>query len=295
MKWIVLIFGVRLFALALPCSAAEPCRNIAVKASLAVAGGEVSLADLLEPTTCAGYRKAAAGMSLGAAPLAGTVRVLDGGEVRRRVAAIAEANGLKDEIVEEVPAKIVVQRQGGKKSCPSIAEFALQTLPVERRTGISQASFDCAAAWSVPEGAALQAIKTAWSSALQRWEFSLRCMRSADCVPFLVWAPVNHEKTSSRAMASVPIAARPGSSAPRQFSPAQSFVDSSVPYSGTGELIKPGQTAMLRWDEGGIRIVLPVTCLDGGALGETVRVRFKNAGRILRAEILSDGSLRAGL
>jgi flagella basal body P-ring formation protein FlgA len=75
-----------------------------------------------------------------------------------------------------------------------------------------------------------------------------------------------------------------------------SIQQSSDTFGAAGEqLIKPGQTATLRWDEGGIRIVLPVTCLDAGALGQTVRVQFKNARRILRAEILSDGTLRAGL
>jgi flagella basal body P-ring formation protein FlgA len=52
---------------------------------------------------------------------------------------------------------------------------------------------------------------------------------------------------------------------------------------------------MLRWDQGGIRVVLPVTCLDGGGLGEHVRARLKSAARILPAEVLQDGTLRASL
>jgi flagella basal body P-ring formation protein FlgA len=64
---------------------------------------------------------------------------------------------------------------------------------------------------------------------------------------------------------------------------------------GTGQLIKPGQTATLTWEQSGIRVVLPVTCLDGGGLGQLVRIRFKNGAQTLRAEVVGAGSLRAGL
>jgi flagella basal body P-ring formation protein FlgA len=38
-----------------------------------------------------------------------------------------------------------------------------------------------------------------------------------------------------------------------------------------------------------------VTCLDAGAAGEMVRVRFLTSSRILRAQVMADGTLRAGL
>jgi hypothetical protein len=41
--------------------------------------------------------------------------------------------------------------------------------------------------------------------------------------------------------------------------------------------------------------VLPVTCLEAGGLGQFVRIRFKNAARTLRAEIVGAGMLRASL
>ena len=63
--------------------------------------------------------------------------------------------------------------------------------------------------------------------------------------------------------------------------------------SGTGWLVKPGQTATLTWEQAGIRAVLAVTCLDAGRLGQVVRVRFKNAARIMWAKVTGEGTLRA--
>jgi flagella basal body P-ring formation protein FlgA len=66
---------------------------------------------------------------------------------------------------------------------------------------------------------------------------------------------------------------------------------------GKGEslLVRPGQTATLIWDKGGIRVILPVTCLEAGARGQVVRVRLKNVVRTLRAEVMEDGTLQVRL
>jgi flagella basal body P-ring formation protein FlgA len=60
-------------------------------------------------------------------------------------------------------------------------------------------------------------------------------------------------------------------------------------------LVKPGQIVTLTWDQRGIRIVLPVTCLDAGGMGQFVRVRLQNAPRVLRAEVVGQAMLRASL
>jgi len=287
MKWMIFVFAAAWFAPALPGLAGATCGHLRVKAQVVVGSGDISLADLLESGACRQYRQAAAEVKLGAAPLAGTVRVLDGGQVRRRLNGVATASGLREELVQDVPARIEVQRGGEKKACAAIAEFAVRSLSLERRSGISPESFHCAGASSIPADAPLEMAKAVWNAGLQRWEFSLRCTRSGDCVPFLVWAGESREKESSDAVAS----ARSGSPG-ISSSPSQPFDD----HAAVDErLIKAGQTATLRWDAGGIRIVLPVTCLDSGTLGETVRVRFKSTPRILWAEILSDGSLWAGM
>jgi hypothetical protein len=281
MKGIILTFAAGWFAFAPSCaSAGAACARLRVKDSVQIGGGELTLADLLSADTCLPVRMMAARISLGVAPLAGTVRVLERSQVRGLLEELGSASGLKDE-VENVPAKIVVQRWEVKKSCAAIAGFALRSSSTDGNRGPSLENFDCAAAQSIPEDAALELTKSAWNPALRRWEFSMRCARAEDCVPFLVWAG----GTPKGRVYGV-----------RSGAMLSSVQEPSAAYGAESErLIKAGQTAILRWDEGGIRIVLPVTCLEGGALGQTVRVRFKNAGRILRAEILSDGTLRAGL
>jgi flagella basal body P-ring formation protein FlgA len=62
-----------------------------------------------------------------------------------------------------------------------------------------------------------------------------------------------------------------------------------------GPAVQRGQTAMLTWEQGGIRVVLPVTCLEAGAAGQFVLVRFQNAPRTVRAEVVGAGEVRVSL
>ena len=52
-------------------------------------------------------------------------------------------------------------------------------------------------------------------------------------------------------------------------------------------VIRPGEGATLLWEERGIRLEIPVVCLDGGAKGETVRARVRGHGGRMFAN--SDG------
>jgi hypothetical protein len=277
-KWVILTLAGLWLAPTLP--AAVTCSQLRVKDYVELRGGEFTLADLLSSGTCSRMHEMASRVNLGAAPTAGTVRVLGRSQVQGWLDALAAASGISDEIASPVPAKIVVQRAGARKSCAAIADFARQSLTQADGRDVPLENFNCAAAQSIPEGTRLALTKSAWNTGLQRWEFSLRCSQSEDCVPFLVWA---RAVSGSRA-------SKPG----RTLLPFPSLRKSFETHGGGNErLIKTGQTATLCWDERGIRIVLPVTCLDSGTLGQTVRVEFKNARRILRAEIMSDGTLRA--
>ncbi len=279
--WSALVCLTLLFAAYKPCSAEVPCLQVKVQETVRVPAGELTLADLLSPDSCARLRTLAQQVSLGVAPLPGAVRVLSRGQVRGWLDDLMAASGLQQQIADELPRKILVWRAGAAKSCAKIARLVLRSLPAENGGNISTARVDCAAALSLPEAAPLELTKTFWNALLQRWEFSLRCSRYEDCAPFLVWATAPSTETQF-------------------FEPSTASTASlrKSPGGGTSlgnELIKRGQTATLRWDEPGIRVVLPVTCLEGGGIGQTIRVRFKDAGHILQAQILSDGTLWAGL
>jgi Chaperone for flagella basal body P-ring formation len=268
-------------------SAGQACRQLAVEASVEAGPGELTLGDVLSPGACPQLRAAAVRVSLGAAPLPGSVRMLDGREIRRRIENLegeieSSMAGTEKNWGMAIPERIVVKRRGATKSCAEIARFVagaaaagdLANAPSRWREDL-----ECAGARGVPGDAPLELTKTGWSAALERREFALRCARPRDCVPFLVWV---HEPKAAVGAASQSLQAS-GASSSRTFA------------SGRERLVAPGQTASLTWDQAGIRVVLPVTCLDAGGLGQFVRVRLKNAARILRAEVVGQGTLRANL
>jgi hypothetical protein len=169
--------------------------------------------------------------------------------------------------------------RGAVKSCYEIARHIKGSGAFENPTAMNRTLEDlnCAAAANIPEDAALELTRTHWNAALQRWEFVLRCARRADCVPFLVWA--HAEKSDAQVAHS-------------QFQ-RPDLVGSGANIAA--DLVKSGQTALLTWDSAGIRVVLPVTCLDAGSLGQTVRVRFQHVDRIVRAEVVGAGALTSTL
>lgn len=181
---------------------------------------------------------------------------------------------------------------GPAKSCQEIARLIVST-EATRNTKVpplSPESLHCAGAHGIAGGAALQLAKTSWNQALQRWEFTLRCTRPKDCVPFLVWAA--KEKTAAKGVDELSSAMALPVSLPKYLPKNQDAKSAEVM---SAALVKPGQTVTLSWEERGIRVVLPVTCLDAGGMGQLVRARLKNAPRILRAEVVGKAMLRAVL
>jgi hypothetical protein len=287
---VVLIGG--MLAACLPCAAELACEEVAVQARVEAVRGELTLADLLASKTCPPLRHAAEQVSLGSAPRTGSVRVIDGGQIRRLLEEVAGAKGLSrgETVAMQIPERIVVRRAGARKSCAQIATFLVsKALPGEAKgSPVSwQPHLDCNTTRAIPEDTPLELVKTRWNTALRRWEFELRCSRSEDCVPFLVWDRA--ERTLGARTASGQSEAAPRLTSAAAFSRKLSGAGAS----DTERLVMPGQTATLTWEHAGIRVVLPVTCLDAGGFGQFVRIRFKNAGRILRAQVVAKGTLRA--
>jgi Chaperone for flagella basal body P-ring formation len=285
MKWLALALMSGIFVTASPCAAEPVCTKVAIEASVAVGQDRLTLADLLARGTCPQWHQEAAQVSLGTAPRLGSLRVFDGRRIRPLIERLADPAGQSVKVARlQIPERIVVRRAGATKSCAEIAGF-LSAAPAQNQEIASapsrwQENVDCAAGRGIPETASLELTKTTWNAAARRWEFALRCARPQDCVPFLV---------SVRADA-------PRGGVQRATLPAESSTRVLAKAASGGErLVKPGQTAMLTWEQGGIRVVLPVTCLDAGALGQFVRVRLRNVTRTLQAEVVGEGSLRASL
>jgi len=276
------------------CRAETACTEVTVQANVESGQRELTLADLLASGSCVELLQAAALVGLGAVPRAESVRVLDGRQIRRRLEDLTEAGlNLKTITSMHVPVRILVRRAGATKSCAEIAQFVLGSAASQNMasaSGLWQENFDCAAARHLPEETPLELMKTAWNAPLQRWEFVLHCVRPEDCTPFMVWT--YKEKSASFAVAN----SRSDGGGQVTFLAVSSAPGSpeATGAGGSGGLVKRGQTATLTWDQAGIRAVLPVTCLEAGGLGKTVRVRFKNTPRVMWAEVTGEGTLRAG-
>jgi hypothetical protein len=281
----------------LGCARGQACQQwkveseveIGAETGIATEPGTLTLADLLGRGTCPEVRAAAARVQLGAVPRSGSVRVLAGSDVRRMLERL-EGGSLSSEKVGSmaIPERIVVRRRGATKSCVAIAGILAGSAAEDmaKLDGSWRENLNCAGARGIPEGAALELGKSGWSAAGERWEFALRCARPGDCVPSMVWVPGSKKAIAAMVLQSGAIRRTNAG----EFS--QRLGDGA---NGAPRLVKAGQTAILTWDEAGIRVVLPVTCLDAGGLGQFVRVRLKNVARTLRAEVMGQGTLWANL
>jgi len=291
---LMLIAGM-LVAASVRCRAGQACTAVTIEPRVEAGAGELTLADLLARGACPEWRAAAARVRLGGVPRSGSVRVLDGREIRRLLEELEGGVKLGKAGGMAIPERIVVKRRGATKSCAEIARFVAGAAPVEDLANVPsrwREDLDCAAARCIPEEAPLALTKTAWNAMLNRWEFGLRCARPEDCVPFMVWANANANHATAIVAG---IGSVQSEAARRAAASGESSWRIRSGASGPERLVAPGQTATLTWDDAGIRVVLPVTCLDAGALGQLVRVRLKNAARILRAEVVGAGTLRASL
>jgi hypothetical protein len=270
------------------CWGQLPCHAV-VLASVTVTD-HLSLADLLGPETCAELSRVAARVRLGAAPLWGSERVLDGGQVRSLVERIAKAGNLGGSVMVHAPERIRIQRAGVRASCADI-EAKIFSAPADQ--GLSSAAtgaaalhqMDCGVSGQISRDTPLEVQSRVWDPGLHSWNVQVRCRRPGDCVPFLVRGKdlrLRMEAAPHRE----PIAA-----------PASALVSPDIGAapvrSGAKPLVRPGQAAILVWDQDGIRAVVPAICLDNGDEGDIVRARVTRGGIVMRAIVIGAGRLRA--
>jgi len=297
MKTLLIAVGIAGFWLGAGVSPGQSSCQVTVRASVEVAG-EFSLADLLGRGTCSKMLGAAAQVRMGSAPVAGSVRVLEGREVRAAVQKVVQK--LKGNLGREagefapllVPERITVRRAGARASCADIA----RSIP-----GTSPGTADCGAADRIARDAALEFSRPAWDPALGRWQLYARCVHPADCVPFLVRLRGRDAGAGAGAGEGAEAEAETATEAGKARSPmarlaAMSSQSVGQAASGRGRavaLVRPGQAVTLLWDQDGIRLVIPAVALDPGAPGERVRARIVRGGRLVRAVVVSAGMVRA--
>ncbi len=270
-----------------------------IPAAIALPAGKFTLADLLTREACSELLQAAAAVPLGVAPLAASVRVLDGAQIRALletvVGELKRGGGtvpLRAPII--VPPRITVRRAGARAACSEIgsellASWANQhpqsSAPVGTELQVDEilrGETDCTAAGRIPREAALQLTGVMWDPVLRSWEVSARCVNPAECVPFLIRSRAGDDRFPQPP---------PGARMFRtRYILHAAAIDDNLSSSKLS--VKPGQRATLVWEQDGLRVVLRVICLDRGRVGDSVRARVEGGDRVLRAQVVAEGSLR---
>jgi hypothetical protein len=273
-----------LLMLSTPLSAESRCYAI-VKKNIEVTGDEFFLADLITSDSCPALRHAASGIYLGATPLAGSVRVIDGGEVRTYFAGLEKHIGSEAPAWEtaNVPERVVIRRAGSGTSCRRVVEKLIATLhssPIgmsEAEANVpldsSNAEVDCRGAGRIPENAMLETKKMAWNAASGSWNISVRCQHASDCVPFLVRVRAGNVLSDNLARL-IP------------YSPHAHEAATQKP------LVCAGTKVTLAWEKDAIRVMVPAVALDDGVAGQAVRARITRSGYVVHAVVVSARMLR---
>ena len=299
MKKAQILFGAVLFTMvSLPATGQGVCTKIRVHTNAALQGAGFTLADLISRDSCAEILRAASEIHLGKTPMAGSPRIFEREQIRLLLLSLNAHNprNRAELYVVEVPERITVYRAGARMSCQKLAEALTEIakshpLSEPWLTGASTQELDCGSVIYVPYSTQLELTKAFWNTATHTWEFSLRCSHASDCVPFLVRTRGSKaDPPASAALHNVNLTISYDDLAPsRLITPAIQLRSESK---NLDIVVRPGQTAKMLWDQAGIRMTLPVICLDQGSVGSSVRVRVKNGTRVLSAEVVSARVLR---
>ena len=268
-------------------AANSPDCHTAVGANVEVDAGEFSLADLLASDTCPALLRAAAHVHLGNAPAVGSLRVLQGSQVRARLEQTAWSFNIGAiQWDRQMPERITVRRSGARASCAEIGGQVLVAL--RKPPADSPRETDCGAAGRISQNTPLEFARPVWNSAIRGWDVLARCVHSVDCVPFLVRVRLQN-----------PYADLAGSNAAdasailhRASSPLRPPGHPAPEPTARHPLVRRGESVSLIWDQDGIRLVAPVISLDPGNPGQGVRARIARGGRIVPAVVESAGVLR---
>jgi hypothetical protein len=120
-------------------------------------------------------------------------------------------------------------------------------------------------------GSSLRVLSVCWDQDAERIRFQLACSHSGECLPFLAYV-----RTA------------------RNYAPACHLASSHAGHSKSESGVRAGERASAVLSKAGIRINAPVTCLQGGDLGDIIQVRG-HEGRIFRARIIGPSMVDAGL
>ena len=110
----------------------------------------------------------------------------------------------------------------------------------------------------------------------------IHCTSEQVCLPFYVMVHLTDDEAKSLAP---PV--RPSSSHPKNIA----YATTAATETG----LRSGGRAMLVMDSGRLHLRVPVTCLQGGSAGSTIRVRALGRGAVYQATIIDGSTVRGTL
>jgi flagellar basal body P-ring formation chaperone FlgA len=248
-----------------------------------VAGANVLLSDLLPKDVESSLRMRSEQIALGAAPQPGSARVLESNEIVQRIGGDSD---VASEI--SIPARIVVSRI----ERPITAQEVLRTIQNSlRQIGIVPPANvhpeDVLFQTQIlvrPGDAGLEVLRADFDAAIKHARFLLRASNDPTVLPFFV--AVRLPKSSAPALflsqtAKSRLAAGNGLRAPSMRRAKQEF------------LVFQGEESTLILRSGALRMIADVVPLERGTIGQQVRVRVSDTGKVFRAQVDGRAHLNA--
>ncbi len=134
-----------------------------------------------------------------------------------------------------------------------------------------------------PDGAALQVTSSRWDRLQRQLEFHLECSTVGTCRPFLATLRASDSEIPLGLRGITPDA--PTGKEHRNSQPVGKLAARARPLVHAGEHVRLVMTGP------GIRMKIPVVCLESGALGQTIRARSMEDPKIFYAQVVGAGLL----
>jgi hypothetical protein len=260
-------------------------QQIMLSNSTVVTRDTVRLSDLLSDSVEENILKVARELDLGPAPQIGKVRFINEREIRWRL-----RNNPKLLALLMIPAEISVQRAAYPIALDavqkSVVEFVTErgwSLGIDRLYLLQPAA---SAPQALIKDPALEVNHASLDSRRHELQFEMGCAQRM-CGKFIARAAAP-EGGISPADATLDQRLRSSTKTTREKSGIASHQQASLPV-----LVQAGRPAVLVFESDGIRIKLPVICLQRGTLSQQIMARAVESHRIFRARVVGEKLLQA--
>jgi hypothetical protein len=292
------------WATVLAGGAAQAARvKIPLSHEAVVRGGTIYLSDLLPASTPPEMRAAAAEISVGQSPLPGSLRILSADALIR----LLGTEHLLDEV--EIPPRILVRRSGrpiGREEVTAAIAATLQRNEAFHTLEIRPDAVRFSSAVMVStESADLRVTRLEFDRTLHVMQFWLVSGADPAIQPFMVMARPSNVTDDVSILLGLPQAQHDGNADAVHVSDAAQSTHIAVEANISGARfpqraepaaseVEPGKPARLHLvSASGTEMFLTATALERGAIGQQIRVRIQNTGRILGARVAGRGQLEA--